>query len=217
MNKNLKKINALTFKNLDVKLKFLDAYNKYYNLFSIGPSDQYKIIFATEKGKGIDRRLTFTKTYDNLGFKKDFIEFKRGDAKDFQEAVASMVFYLFSVPNAFIDVKTGDKNYFYADIFGLYDHEYVRSSDYKTRIQGEFIWSDDSGMWTKEKYEIWKLKLAGIFKPTDIRYFLMFENDAGISTLDYMMELFKQWFRRNKNTIGVTLSDFKEIKDLRED
>jgi len=199
----------------DVKLKFLDMYNKFYNLFSIGPSDQYKIIFATEKGKGIDSRATFPITYKNLGFKKDSIIFKRDNAKDFQEAVASMVFYLFSIPNAFIDIKAGDYNYFYADIFGLYDHEYVRSSDYKTRIGGEFIWTESSGIYTPEAYEIWKQKFEGIFTPTDIRYFLMFENDAGISTLDYMMKLFNEWFKMNRNTIGIPLSKFAKIEDLR--
>lgn len=68
-------------------------------------------------------------------------------------------------------------------------------------------------MWTQENYEIWKQNFAGIFEPTDVRYFLAFENREALPMIDYIMKLFNQWFMKNKNT----LSDFEKIEDLRED
>lgn len=199
------------------------SYNRFYDLFSQGPCDEYKVFFTTEKGKGIQQGGVFTHTYEKLGFKRSFITFSTDDenAKEFQEAIASMVFYLFTMPNAFIVVKAGitgkidEYNYFYADIFGLYDHEYVQSNDYSIKYGGKFIWKDGSGIYTQENYEIWKHKFAGIFKPIDIRHFLAFENNEGLPMIDYIMKLLNQWFRQNRNTIGVSLSSFEEIEDLR--
>jgi len=146
-------------------------YSEFYDLFEKGGFDEYRLIFSTEKGRGISRANLLHNTYRNLGFKRSSIELDTTKAKVFQQSVASLVFYLTFIPNAFAIIKTGDgsSNFAYADAFGLYTHEYVQSSDYKRKYGGPFVWTDEVGSHTPEKYRDLMEKFKGIFKRTDIR------------------------------------------------
>ncbi len=205
----------------DLKPKFLSLYKSFYDLFSDGPCNKYKIIFTTEKGKGIGRYNHFHYTYRSLGFKSpsSFI-LDKTNPKDFQQKVASLVFYLIFIPNSFAVIKTvvGDSsgNFAYADALGLYTHKYVQSSAYKDRnYGGSFVWTDTSGPYTDENYKIWMQTFRGIFNPTDIRLFIAFSNKEGINTLDYLMKEFNRFLRTFGKSVGLDSNKFDGIIDLR--
>ncbi len=212
------------FAENELRINILDMYKNFYDLFSYGDSDGYTIFFTTEKGKGVTRGGRFSTTYGKiLGFKEDSISFTidNEDPQAFQEAIASMVFYLLFVPNAFVVVKdsplpsSNSANiYFYADALGLYTHEYVQSSDYSAQYGGDFVWTQTEGEFTPENYIIQQQLFKEIFNPEDLRMFLAFQNDENKPMLDYLMNWYNR-FLRVYNPYGVDLGEFNQITDLR--
>ncbi len=146
----------------------------------------------------------------------------RTNKRDFQEKVASLVFYLVFIPNSFALIKIGTGNqgtYFaHADALGLYTHEYVKSSDYVSQLTyaGTFLWTDPSGLYTPENYKSWMQSFKGIFKPEDIRLFIAFSNKEDINTLDYIMNHFNSFLDMFGKTVGMDPNKFNGIYDLRQ-
>ncbi|KKM24618.1 hypothetical protein LCGC14_1603310 [marine sediment metagenome] len=204
----------------DLHLKILDMYKNFYEMFSQGPSNLYTIIFRTEKGRGIGRTSTFMQSYgDILEFKRSSMTLNRVNKQDFQEKVASLVFYLLFVPNSFALIKIGaGHTYFaHADALGLYTNEYVLSSNYKgSNYAGAFLWTDSSGPYTPENYKSWMQTFKGIFNPTDIRLFVAFSNRDGINTLDYIMNHFNRFLKDFGKTVGMDPKEFIGIYNLRQ-
>ncbi len=206
--------------NLQNKITYI--YDRFYNLFSQGESKEYTIFFTTLKGKGLATSSKFTNTYGEiLNIKKNTISFKidNENPQAFQEAIASMVFYLLFIPNAYVVVKdsyniysNSAKIFFVADIFGLYSYEYIELSTYSQPYGGAFTWSQTEGEFTPDNYALWQQNFKGIFNPEDIRMFLRFHNDENMLT--YLMNWYNK-FLRVYNPFGVNLEKFKQITDLR--
>ncbi len=203
----------------DLHLKILDMYKNFYDMFSQGPSNLYEIVFRAEKGQGIARGSDFMDTYGKLGFKKSSMILDRANKRDFQEKIASLVFYLVFIPNSFALIKIGNtyKYFAHADALGLYTHEYVKSSSYKgDNYGGTFLWTDPSGPYTPENYRSWMQSFKEIFTPTDIRLFIAFSNKEGIDTLDYIMNHFNRFLKDFGKTVGMDTDEFYGIYNLRQ-
>lgn len=202
-------------------IKIINLYKNFYDLFSNGPCDKYKIIFTTENGKGIGTPNSFSLVYKKkFGFTRGSITLDRTKLEDFQQKVASLVFYLVFIPKAFAVITSGiglqSPKFVYADALGLYTHEYVQSSDFAEKnYGGSFVWTETSGLYTPENYKVWIQSFKVIFRPTDLRLFTAFSNKEGIKIIDYLMKFFNEFLGMYKDMPGVELDDFKGIEDLR--
>jgi len=193
-------------------------YNEYYDIFAKNPSGTYSIIFTTEMGGGVSRNGAFATKYKTQGFERGAITFDNGVNGERQKALASMVFYLLFMPDAFCMVKLGgvksDKNFLFANALGICTHRYFRTNCYpKTNSYspGIFLWEDD-----KEAYNELRNRIRGIISDGDLRFFLYFHFRSGAdgSILDHYMEEFNSWFKNFKKT-NDNLNTFEGIDDLR--
>lgn len=132
------------------------------------------------------------------------LDFHPSNPTELRNAIATMVFYSYFLPDAFFNIKCGNNNFLFADAFSLRTPEYVSDTNYAVQIGGEFIWDSNQGELTRESYNTHISNFNG-FNHQDIRYFFQgrdFEN-----SFKELFRLFTELFR-NKVDKNIDLKNF---------
>jgi len=190
----------------------VDAYNEIISMFSeeaLGSTyyeRKFSIKFYSDKGRGvyIDSIADRFKSYGMIDYTVDF---HPNDQTELRNAIASMVFYLYSLPDAFTVIKQHNNNFLFADAFSLKTPEYVSDTDYLSPIRGEFIWDSNLGELTRENYNNHINNFNG-FSHQDIRSF--FQRRDFESNFRILLELFNKLFRTEINR-GINIMNFFEF------
>ncbi|TKJ20463.1 MAG: hypothetical protein CEE43_12355 [Promethearchaeota archaeon Loki_b32] len=190
----------------------VDVYNEIISMFSeevLGSSyyeRQFSIKLYSDKGRGIymDSISDRLKSY---GMTDSTIDFHPNDQTELRNAIASMVFYLYFLPDAFAVIKVHNNNFLFADAFSLKTPEYVSDTDYSVPIGGEFIWDSNLGDLTRENYNAHINNFNG-FSHQDIRSF--FQRRDLESNFEVLLDLFNKLFRTEINR-GINIMNFFEF------
>jgi len=191
--------------------KLIAAYTKYKNMFTQANLGQwynkrYRINFYSDKGGGIPTRL-ISNRFSSYGIRTSTIEFNPRDPDQLHNAIASMVTYMYLLPDAFIDVKIAARSaqhFLFADLFSLHTLEYVHTTTYTSNIiGGTFMWDRNEGSLTRDNYNNYMNEINGIFDHTDQHHFLAFD-----SSFDDILNTLTQFFR-NKVDGNIQIQDFR--------
>jgi len=197
-----------------ISLKTVKAYNALISAFTLERlgkdlfNKEYTLNLVTDKGKGVYQKTTIADRYKSYGITDHRITFNPSDPKSLENAIASMITYLFFFPDTFAVIKLGNKNFLFADAFNIHTPEYVAASDYtEGTVKGTFMWSQDESVngLTRENYNTLIAAYGDNFNDRDVRSLLRFSNENIVSLL---LNNFQTIFReRINNKI--------EIRDLR--
>ena len=200
----------------DIGNKLIDAFTVLKSMFNrenLGAFYEKRLTvkFTNDGGGGITTE-PISKRWKTFGFTKyaTNIPFYANDLTSLHSAIASMLVYLLVSPDSFVDIKARtlssfgpDVHIIFADLFNLFNPDYVQTTTLTSTIGGIFLWDQNTGGATRGNYNSYMSGFADIFDHSDQRHFLAFD------TFDDILRILGDFFR-NK------IDRFIQIQDLRD-
>lgn len=203
-----------------ISVKSVKAYNTIINTFSeenLGNElyeKEFTIKLLVDRGAGINRKRSIATRFGKFGLSRFEIFFKPSNPESLQNAIASMITYLYAFPDTFAVVKQGYKNFLFADIYNTHTPEYVSESDYSDTVGGTFMWSGDgstNGL-TRENYDILAAEYSGVFNDRDVRYLLGFNNEDIVGQILRIFEtMFREQVDENIDIIDLRIESLNRL------
>jgi len=179
-----------------IRNQAVDAYQEIISMFDEEVIGSYyygdtSIKFYTDYGGGVSNHLIKNRL-KKYGMVKSRIDFNTLDLADLRNAIASMVFYSYLLPDVFVNIKNKQKHILFADPFSLHTPEYIFDTILANPISGTFIWDLNQGGLTRENYNTRMNSFNG-FSHEIIRNF--FQERDFESNFKVLLEIFNKWFQ----------------------
>ncbi len=96
--------------------------------------------FYVQNGGGIADKSTIIKSYsESLGFNKYIFKFNPSDKNEFNEAIISILFYLFTVRDSVASLYVKGGNFLNLDILNIYTGKEFHSTTYDYAFKPSII------------------------------------------------------------------------------
>ncbi len=174
-------------------------------------------------GGGLREDLTFRLSYESLGFIDHEFSFDPSNPQEFNNAIASIINYLFTVIDSTIVINVGKGTHFLAlDILGFYRDKDFKASTYSRPLPLNLVWGKEVTRRTWDHLNPAdydqadkKFREKG-FTLNDLRLFTAFSNieggDKNGLIMRYIWNIIKQTLMRRLD--GVYLNEEFSIFDL---
>ncbi len=196
-----------------IKNKIIDAYKVLHDFVEKAKNknggwlrDTMTIRGYVQNGGGFDKNADIKNVYGkSLGFNSHTFEFNPSHPTEYNNAIASIIFYLLTVRDSYIIIDAGSLNFLALDILGFYKNNDFSSSLFQSPLSLNLVWGkpNKQGLYdhlTPDEYNNFAEKFKGIFTEDDLRLFTAFSNmkggdDNGL-ILRYIWNVVKQVYER---------------------
>ncbi len=128
------------------------------------------------------------------------IPFHPNNPIELNNVIASMLAYLFLLPDSFVNIKkpTGDfdAHFILADLFSLFGLDYVQANTLSDNFfSGTFMWNQDTGGLNIDNFNNIRNSFTGIFDHRDQHHFLAFDESFAV-----ILSIIEGFFRSEIDT-----------------
>ncbi len=158
-------------------------------------NEELTVKFYVQNGGGVDKDHNIIHSFgQSYGFKERLFNFNPSLENELNQAILSILFYLFTVRDSVVAIYAGGKNFLNLDILNIYTGEEFASSTLSRPLTPDIIWGKDHsrGVYdhlTIEEYRSFQEQFKKFFSQEDLSLFTAFSNmESGKEMLWYLWQ-----------------------------